>query len=230
MKFIKSKERKITMLHFCQALTCLNVSVSHTTGDELQPTPKTLNTRSREFQKHWKVQYSWLENDEEEGMFCKLCRAYPQVADKTSTFFIGSLRAGIQYRIEPIRSHSGSKSHEACVLKSMFSSNVEQAPITRALKRKLPEEKKECLVQLFNTAYHIAYDEKPFVEFLKLCKLQTKNGTDLGLSYQNDHACKDLSQPLQNKMIKEEIKNVGSSQSSFFGLMADGGQMYQHEN
>ena len=47
--------------------------------------------------------------------------------NKTSTFFIGSLRAGIQYRIEPIRSHSGSKSHEACVLKSMFSSNVEQA-------------------------------------------------------------------------------------------------------
>ena len=70
MKFIKSKERKITMLHFCRALTCLNVSVSHTTGDELQPTLKTPNTRSREFQKHWKVQYSWLENDEEEGMFC----------------------------------------------------------------------------------------------------------------------------------------------------------------
>ena len=127
MKFIKCKERKITMLHFCRALTCLNVSVSHTTSDELQPTPKTPNTRSREFQKHWKVQCSWLENDEEEGMFCKLCRAYPQVTDKTSTFFIGSLRAGIQYRIEPIRSHSGSKSHEACVLKSMFSSNVEQA-------------------------------------------------------------------------------------------------------
>ena len=104
-------------------------------------------------------------------MFCKLCRAYPQVADKTSTFFIGSLRAGIQYRKEPIRSHSGSKSHEACVLKSMFSSNVEQAPIARALKRKLPEEKKECLVRLFNIAYHIAYDEKTLCRVFKTLQI-----------------------------------------------------------
>ena len=41
-------------------------------------------------------------------------------------------------------------------------------------------------MKLFNTAYYIAKNERPFSDFNQLCTLQVKNGVTLGETYLND--------------------------------------------
>ena len=38
-------------------------------------------------------------------------------------------------------------------------------------------------MKLFNTAYYIAKNERPFSDFNQLCMLQVKNGITLGETY-----------------------------------------------
>ena len=49
-------------------------------------------------------------------------------------------------------------------------------------------EKKDQLVKLFTTVYHVAKLELPFAAFPSLVALQQTNGVDLGPSYHSDQA------------------------------------------
>ena len=45
--------------------------------------------RKRTFQDQWLNEFTWLNADDVDSVFCKVCRSYPQLADKTSSLFIG---------------------------------------------------------------------------------------------------------------------------------------------
>lgn len=43
------------------------------------------------FCKEWKEEYIWLEYNEEEGkMYCRVCKDFLNIVDKSSFFFIGN--------------------------------------------------------------------------------------------------------------------------------------------
>lgn len=57
------------------------------------------------------------------------------------------------------------------------------------------------MTYLFNIAYYIAIEEKPFTDFPKLMHLHKKNSLDLGVTYANDKSCKFFIQEISILMI-----------------------------
>jgi len=64
----------------------------------------------------------------------------------------------------------------------------------------------EKLTKLFNSAYFISKENLAFAKFPELCKLQMKNGLDLGETYLNDHRCKEFIQSISTVM-KNDLHN-----------------------
>ena len=43
--------------------------------------------RKRTFQEQWPNDFPWLNADDRDAVFCKICREYPSLADTSSTLF-----------------------------------------------------------------------------------------------------------------------------------------------
>merc|ERR1711888_70747 len=74
----------------------------------------------------------------------------------------------------------------------MESKATKEKPHTRPFavyQRKMNDEQQERYNCLFNTAFHVAKRNTSFREFEFLCKLQVKNGANIGTNYQNGKAC-----------------------------------------
>ena len=65
-------------------------------------------------------------------------------------------------------------------------------------------------MKLFNTAYYIAKNERPFSDFNQLCTLQVKNGVTLAETYLNDKCCREFIETISEVIITETspLKNV----------------------
>ena len=83
--------------------------------DEIQTKNKKYDTqRKRVFLPQWKTKWPWVAHDEVKGvMFCKTCRKYPSLADKSSPLFSGTSN----FRVDPLKSHRRSREHETCELR-----------------------------------------------------------------------------------------------------------------
>ena len=111
-------------------------------------------------------------------MRCKVCRDFPNIADKNSSFFSGSK----SFHVSNIKGHNESRRHAMCVEAQKTREAPTSTPIRLGLRslNVLTEEKR---MKLFNTAYYIAKNERPFSDFNQLCMLQVKNGITLGETY-----------------------------------------------
>lgn len=89
--------------------------------------------------------------------------------------------------------------------------------------RNLNDLTEEKLVKLFNTAYYIAKNERPFSDFNQLCMLQVKNGITLGETYLNDKRCREFIEAIAEIMELEGRDAINHFQPPFFSLMGDGG-------
>ena len=168
--------------------------------DEIQTKNKKYDTqRKRVFLPQWKTKWPWVAHDEVKGvMFCKTCRKYPSLADKSSPLFSGTSN----FRVDPLKSHRRSREHETCELRLQHESKenatteLKNTPIGKAL-LKVDENQKKRLCFLFNTAYAVAKKGKPFSDFEYICELQIKNGLDLGENY----LCAKHNTGLRNRCI-----------------------------
>ena len=113
--------------------------------------------------------YTWLEYNEEEGkMYCIVCRHFPNIVDKSSSFFNGNN----SFHLGNIKGHDQSRRH----VRSVEAKKTREVP-EAALN--LNEQTLDKLEKLFNTAYFIARNGRPFSDFNQLCILQVKNGATL---------------------------------------------------
>ena len=70
--------------------------------------------RKRPFLEHWKKEFEWVVHDQEKDhMYCKICRAYPDIANKRSALFTGCGGIGA-YRRQPLATHNTSEEHILC--------------------------------------------------------------------------------------------------------------------
>lgn len=67
----------------------------------------------------------------------------------------------------------------------------EQSPIEKGL-QKMDEKTLQSMDKLFQTAFYLAWKERPFTDFLDLLDLQTLNGVGLWGTYHNDKAAKEF--------------------------------------
>lgn len=88
------------------------------------------------------------------------------------------------------------------------------------IKKKCTPEQANRYAVLFNTAYGVAKQGKPFSDFLYVMEIQRKNKVDIGEQYMNLEGCKLFIRWITNQMKQElvtEIKN-----SPFMSILSDG--------
>lgn len=78
-------------------------------------------------------------------------------------------------------------------------------------------------MKLFNTAYYIAKNERPFSDFNQLCTLQVKNGVTLAETYLNDKCCREFIETIFEVMEHVTRDMMNNAHPRFFSLMGDGG-------
>ena len=114
------------------------------------------------FNHAWKKEFPWVEFDEAKNeMFCRVCRKYPSVCDRSSRFFLGidgSPWTG--FRRESLISHNSSRCHYFCFERAKNETRPEQAPLVR-MNRKFDKESQERLEKLFNTVHFVAKETHP---------------------------------------------------------------------
>ena len=114
-----------------------------------------------------------------------------------------------------IKGHDQSRRHAKCVEAQKAREALTSTPICLGL-RNLNAMTEEKLVKLFNTAYYIAKNERPFSDFNQLCMLQVKNGVTLGETYLNDKRCREFFEAIAEIMELEARDEMNNSQPCFF--------------
>lgn len=123
--------------------------------------------------KFWFLRYSATLNE----MWCHVCRQYTVQSSRTSAFIIGSK----QFKIHTIKLHSQSNLHKKCLQLYKLRMHPEKT-----------EEMCKNMTLLFNAAYHLALEGRPFsdlrplAELLKRCELKVVD------QYMNDGDCQIL--------------------------------------
>lgn len=115
--------------------------------------------RKRNFQMSWLTEFPWLALDADLGiMKCKICCKWANVCDPKSPLVMGSDK----FRKDPLYAHAKSANHAACVMRNDSSNKpIKDTPIGKAVVR-LQQEQHHKLKSLFNTAYAIAKNCRPF--------------------------------------------------------------------
>ena len=123
----------------------------------------------REFQDSWVTEFPWMNAEDRNNVFCKVCRAYPQLADKSSSLFIGKKLD----RKDTLQTHSTSAKHIACFSKQekQNTSTKKTGAIEKAFS-KVEQSEVERYKKLFNTAYAVAKHNCPFTDFAFMCSVQ----------------------------------------------------------
>lgn len=135
--------------------------------------------------KFWFLRYSPTLNE----MWCHVCRQYTVQSSRTSAFIVGSK----QFKIHTIKLHSQSNLHKKCLQLYKLRMHPEKT-----------EEMCKNMMLLFNTAYHLALEGRPFsdlrplAELLKRCELKVVD------QYMNEGDCQILVHHIA-RALKEDL-------------------------
>ena len=191
-------------------------------ASKLEASRKYEKTRpQRKFQESWKKEFPWVEQDtENDVMFCVVCRAYPSIADKSSTLFKGAGPGnGGTYKKETLGIHHTNSAHLTCEKRQQNDKAPQDAPLQRIVTR-LGKDKEARMNVLFDAAFYTANRRHAFREFPYTCDLLEKEGVDVGPMYRNDRACKAFVKSIaevEQRSLEEELKDV-----RFLTVLADG--------
>ena len=121
-----------------------------------------------------------------------------------------------------VKGHDQSRRHVRCV-EAHKAREVPEATPKHIGIRNLNEQTLDKLEKLFNTAYYLAKNGRPFSDFNQLCILQVKNGVTLGETYLNDKQCREFIEAIAEVMKQNQKEAMNNAQPRFFTLMADSG-------
>ncbi|XP_041852812.1 zinc finger protein 862 isoform X2 [Melanotaenia boesemani] len=135
--------------------------------------------------KFWFLRYSPTLNE----MWCHVCRQYTVQSSRTSAFIIGSK----QFKIHTIKLHSQSNLHKKCLQLYKL--------------RMHPEKTAEMcrnMMLLFNAAYHLALEGRPFSDLRPLAELLKKCELKVVDQYMNEGDCQILIHHIA-RALKEDL-------------------------
>ncbi|CAL9696513.1 unnamed protein product [Knipowitschia caucasica] len=135
--------------------------------------------------KFWFLRYSPTLNE----MWCHVCRQYTVQSSRTSAFIIGSR----QFKIHTIKLHSQSNLHKKCLQLYKLRMHPEKT-----------EEMCRNMTFLFNSAYHLAIEGRPYSELRPLAELLKKCELKLVDQYMNEGDCQTLFHHIA-RALKEDL-------------------------
>lgn len=175
--------------------------------------------RKRVFQDSWLKEFAWLRVDDAGTATCTICREFPSLADQKSGLYTGQLVS----RKDTLQTHEKSAKHASCQLKSdreklkktdtKFSGKLEKTI------QKYNEGQVDRLKMLFNTAYGVAKNRKPFSDYEFICSIQQKNGIDLGRDHLNRKACVEFVKSIAGSLHDTLVDKL--KQAKFYTVMSD---------
>ncbi|XP_035013545.1 zinc finger protein 862 [Hippoglossus stenolepis] len=135
--------------------------------------------------KFWFLRYSPTLNE----MWCHVCRQYTVQSSRTSAFIIGSK----QFKIHTIKLHSQSNLHKKCLQLYKLRMHPEKT-----------EEMCKNMLLLFNAAYHLALEGRPFSDLRPLAELLKKCELKVVDQYMNEGDCQMLIHHI-SRALKEDL-------------------------
>ena len=116
--FTRKSLDTVTKSEDIQATQQLNSTKLKESGDKrkAESQPEVFagkSKRDRKYQTSWERNFPWLVHDEEKNtMKCKICCSFPEIADNSSSLFIGNGA----FRHTTIQAHAKSKTHFKCTI------------------------------------------------------------------------------------------------------------------
>ncbi|XP_043404054.1 PR domain-containing protein 11 isoform X2 [Caretta caretta] len=151
--------------------------------------------------KFWFLRYSPTLNE----MWCHVCRQYTVQSSRTSAFIIGSK----QFKIHTIKLHSQSNLHKKCLQLYKLRMHPEKT-----------EEMCRNMTLLFNTAYHLALEGRPYFDFRPLAELLRKCELKVVDQYMNEGDCQILIHHIARALREDLVERI--RQSPFLSIILDG--------
>lgn len=151
-------------------------------------------------------------------MTCKICCAFPHLADKTE--FVSGCRT---FKKETLQKHNIGghlRIRDTNLAKQKPMKNSPNAQGLRRGGKVLEEQNREELEVKENTAYLIAKEELPFPKFHPILSLQKKNGLHLNMTYANDKGCNNFVSQIST--VTTEQLAVEVSSKKYISLLIDG--------
>ena len=173
--FMRKSLDTVTKSEDIQATQQLNSTKLKEPGDKrkAESQPQVFagkSKRDRKYQTSWERDFPWLVHDEEKNtMKCKICCSFPEIADKSSSLFIGNGA----FRRTSIQAHAKSKTHFRCFEANSARENPGAAPM-RTVLRNMSAQVNEKLQKLFNSTYFIG----KFITSSKSEDKQTRENKD----------------------------------------------------
>ncbi|XP_029438821.1 PR domain-containing protein 11 isoform X4 [Rhinatrema bivittatum] len=176
------------------------------TADEPSKMSAAAGRRIRRFKqewlkKFWFLRYSSTLNE----MWCHVCRQYTVQSSRTSAFIIGSK----QFKIHTIKLHSQSNLHKKCLQLYKLRMHPEKT-----------EEMCRNMTLLFNTAYHLALEGRPYFDFRPLAELLRKCELRVVDQYMNEGDCQILIHHIARALREDLVERI--RQSPFLSIILDG--------
>ncbi|XP_057173360.1 PR domain-containing protein 11 isoform X3 [Ursus arctos] len=177
-----------------------------TTADEPSKMSSATGRRIRRFKqewlkKFWFLRYSPTLNE----MWCHVCRQYTVQSSRTSAFIIGSK----QFKIHTIKLHSQSNLHKKCLQLYKLRMHPEKT-----------EEMCRNMTLLFNTAYHLALEGRPYLDFRPLAELLRKCELKVVDQYMNEGDCQILIHHIARALREDLVERL--RQSPCLSIILDG--------
>ncbi|XP_032696607.1 PR domain-containing protein 11 isoform X3 [Lontra canadensis] len=177
-----------------------------TAADEPSKLSSASGRRIRRFKqewlkKFWFLRYSPTLNE----MWCHVCRQYTVQSSRTSAFIIGSK----QFKIHTIKLHSQSNLHKKCLQLYKLRMHPEKT-----------EEMCRNMTLLFNTAYHLALEGRPYLDFRPLAELLRKCELKVVDQYMNEGDCQILIHHIARALREDLVERV--RQSPCLSIILDG--------
>ncbi|XP_071472382.1 PR domain-containing protein 11 isoform X2 [Marmota flaviventris] len=177
-----------------------------TTTDEPSKMSSATGRRIRRFKqewlkKFWFLRYSPTLNE----MWCHVCRQYTVQSSRTSAFIIGSK----QFKIHTIKLHSQSNLHKKCLQLYKLRMHPEKT-----------EEMCRNMTLLFNTAYHLALEGRPYLDFRPLAELLRKCELKVVDQYMNEGDCQVLVHHIARALREDLVERI--RQSPCLSIILDG--------
>ena len=140
----------------------------------------------RKFVLPWNTAFPWIEyRKEQDAMFCSECTQFPNLADKTSTLFIGDSK----FRKPTLYSHDKSRAHIVCHEALHMRRHPENAPLERQLHR-MNETVASKLTKLLTLRISLLKRNSHLHYFLN--SLSYTRRMKLNLGYFNDNPCRNF--------------------------------------
>ncbi|XP_070587501.1 zinc finger protein 862-like [Erythrolamprus reginae] len=186
-------------------------------AEESPSTSRCQTAGPRRFRQEWCKELAWLKFDHTTGIaICEICASFPGIADQASRIVKGFSGP---FKLETFKKHAKSLQHLNCVEATHAALAPEATPLAACI-RKMDEDMFKHMTILFNVAYYIAKNNRPFTDFEGLLELTEKLGSAVRQEYANDKRCKELISHIAEIIRKNLISEL--KEAKYVSLMLDG--------